>query len=272
LRHPNRQEVEKLQERQQPQLLQVTAGAPDSQVEAALNTRIDTLQQRMEDRRKEEEESISLVSEEVKVIAAKADMLSSSTKAELTELASKIPALLTHAETTSSGSVAAAAEEEEKGQLAEQVEELKVKVESSISSMKSLVFSPLSVMFDAVRSEEWVGEDSYLPFTKLNINLGEGMSIDTGRFTAPLSGVYLFILNVYGAPRDAVVVSIRLNEIQEVASCSGVGKASQSVIVDMEKDDTAAVFVNDKSKLMDTGKNKFTHFLGILLRPDTVRF
>ena len=95
------------------------------------------------------------------------------------------------------------------GELASQVDELKNKVESSIATMKSLVFSPLSVMFDAVRSEDWLGEDNYLPFTKLNINLGEGMNIDTGRFTAPHSGLYLFILNVYGAPRDAVVLSIR---------------------------------------------------------------
>ena len=51
-----------------------------------------------------------------------------------------------------------------------------------------------------------------------------------------------------------------------------MGKASQSVIVDMEQNDTVAVFVNDKSKLMDTGNNKFTHFLGVLLRPDMVRF
>ena len=63
-----------------------------------------------------------------------------------------------------------------------------------------------------------------------------------------------------------------MNELQEIASCSGVGKASQSVVVDLVKDDTVSVFVNDKSKLMDTGSNKFTHFLGMLLRPDSIRF
>ena len=65
---------------------------------------------------------------------------------------------------------------------------------------------------------------------------------------------------------------IRANEFHKIASCSGVGKASQSVLVDLDKDDTVAVFVNDKSKLVDTDKNKFTHFFGMLLRPDTIRF
>ena len=51
-----------------------------------------------------------------------------------------------------------------------------------------------------------------------------------------------------------------------------MGKASQSVVVDLVKDDTVSVFVNDKSKLMDTGSNKFTRFLGMLLRPDSIRF
>ena len=86
---------------------------------------------------------------------------------------------------------------------------MKLKVESSISSMKSLVSAPLSVIFDAVRSEDWVGEGGWLPYTKLNINLGNGLDMDTGRFTVPVSGVYFFLLNVYGAPRDGVVLSIR---------------------------------------------------------------
>jgi len=272
-----RQELDKLHERQQPQVLQVTGDTSDNdKVEQVINDRIDALEKRIEEKIKEDKNSIELVSEETKGIvssfeslAAKQENLSNSIKADIAELANKIcttPASPPPGDTDTSIDTSAGID------LTGQVEELKTKVDSSIATMKSLVFSPLSVIFDAVRSEDWVGEDNYLPFTKLNINLGDGMNIDTGRFSAPISGLYLFILNVYGAPRDAVVLSIRLNELQEVASCSGVGKASQSVIVDMEQNDTVAVFVNDKSKLMDTGNNKFTHFLGVLLRPDMVRF
>ena len=105
-----------------------------------------------------------------------------------------------------------------------------------------------------------------------NVNLGGGLDADTGRFTVPVGGVYLFLLNVYGAPRDPVVLSIRLNEMKEVSSCSGVGKASQTCILDLNKDDTVAVFVNDKTKLSDSDLHRFTHFAGVLLRPDNVRY
>lgn len=230
----------------------------------------------MEQKWNEDKEAFSVVSGEIKMVensyqtlATTQDLLSTATKTELADLASKLSNLKTP-------DVAVPMQEnppmEGQEQLAEQLEQLKLKVDSSISSMKSLVFAPLSVIFDAVRSEDWAGEDGWLPYTKLNINLGDGMDMDTGRFTAPVSGVYFFVLNVYGAPRDAVVLSIRANDFQEIASCSGVGKASQSVVVDLDKDDTVAVFVNDKSKLVDTDKNKFTHFLGMLLRPDTIRF
>jgi len=272
-----RQDVEKLQERQHPQLLQVTGGKSDnSQLEKTINIRIDDVEKRMEEKWNEDQQSMILVSGEIKTLSAShqtlttnQDLLSTSTKTELAELANKLSNLKLPAETVP---ILESPPVEGQEDLGEQVEQLKLKVESSISSMKSLVFAPLSVIFDAVRSEDWVGDDKYLTFTKLNINLGDGMDIDTGSFTVPVSGVYLFILNVYGAPRDAVVLSIRVNQLQEVASCSGVGKASQSVVVDMEKGDTVGVFVNEKSKLVDTEKNKFTHFLGILLRPDTVRF
>ena len=35
------------------------------------------------------------------------------------------------------------------------------------------------------------------------------MDVDSGRFTVPVSGVYMFLLNVYAAPRDPVVLSLR---------------------------------------------------------------
>ena len=60
--------------------------------------------------------------------------------------------------------------------------------------------------------------------------------------------------------------------MKTLSGCSGVGKASQTCIVDLNKNDTIAVFVNDKTKLNDSDVNRFTHFTGVLLRPDNITF
>ena len=39
--------------------------------------------------------------------------------------------------------------------------------ESKMAALSSLVRAPFSVLFDAVRCEDWLGQDSYLPFTKV---------------------------------------------------------------------------------------------------------
>ena len=44
---------------------------------------------------------------------------------------------------------------------------------------------------------------------QVNVNLGGGLDVDSGRFKAPTAGLYFFNLNVYGAPRDGVVLSIK---------------------------------------------------------------
>ena len=88
-------------------------------------------------------------------------------------------------------------------------QKLEQRLASEVAGLSSLLAAPLSVAFDAVRSEDFLGQDGWLPFTKLNANLGDGMNMETGIFTVPLGGLYLFLLNVYGAPRDGVVLSIR---------------------------------------------------------------
>lgn len=72
--------------------------------------------------------------------------------------------------------------------------------------------------------------------------------------------------------RPSGILDFRYNEFQDLANCSGVGKASQSVLADLDPGDNVAIYVNDKTKLTDNDRNRFTHFIGILIRPDTLRF
>ena len=48
------------------------------------------------------------------------------------------------------------------------------------------------VVFSAERTVNHVSTGETITFTNLNINLGDGMNKDSGAFTVPLSGVYLF--------------------------------------------------------------------------------
>jgi hypothetical protein len=147
------------------------------------------------------------------------------------------------------------------------VKNMQAEITEDLASLKSSLTSPLSVMFDATRSEDLKGKDDFLPFDKAETNLGGGFDIETGKFTAPLSGLYFFALNVYGAPRDAVIMSIRACEFQDVGNISGVGKGSQSVVIHLDAQDTCGVWVDEKTKMIDSGSSHFTHFIGILLRP-----
>ena len=58
------------------------------------------------------------------------------------------------------------------------------------------------------------------------------MDVDSGRFTVPVSGVYMFLLNVYAAPRDPVVLSLRSVASPLLSSlhldCSERGKEYES--------------------------------------------
>ena len=48
------------------------------------------------------------------------------------------------------------------------LESVKSFVTEKLSGMKDLVSGPLSVVFDAVRSDDFVGEDNFLTFSKAN--------------------------------------------------------------------------------------------------------
>ena len=209
----------------------------------------------------------------------------------------------------------------------EDVSELKMFVLQTVEAAKDLVRAPLSVVFDAVRSEDFIGEDNYLTFSKAMIQTsntyfmttncrrtltwatgwmwtaggsrcrcrGSTCSCSTctprpgtpwcshsGQWPQRSAMFCYFCLDAFFeyceislTPILVCIVTLaysRLNDMSVLASCSGVGKASQSCVADLNSGDTVAVFVNDKTKLNDSDTHRYTHFSGVLLRPDNVRF
>ena len=51
------------------------------------------------------------------------------------------------------------------------IESLKTFVSERVAGMKDLVSGPLSVIFDAIRSDDFVGEDNFLTFSKAAVYL-----------------------------------------------------------------------------------------------------
>ena len=60
----------------------------------------------------------------------------------------------------------------------------------------------------------------------MNTNVGGGFDQGTGKFSPPVAGMYYFSLNVYGAPRDGVVLSIRFVSSYISISFLFVGKVT----------------------------------------------
>jgi len=250
----------------------VAAASSNGNVDEKLSSRIDQLAQDIEN--VQVGLSGSATTADVSKLRAAVEGLESRQAAHevaMEKALKELPAPAAAAPSTAA-SAAAPSESVAAVDVSSQLAEIQASVSGELSRCRNLVASPFSVMFDAVRTEDWVGQDSYLPFSKMNTNVGGGFDQGTGKFSPPVAGVYYFSLNVYGAPRDGVVLSIRANEFQEVASCSGVGKASQSCLLELDEKDIIGVYVNEKSKIVDTGKNRFTHFIGMLVKPKELMF
>ena len=59
----------------------------------------------------------------------------------------------------------------------------------SLAELRSLVTTPLSVYFSAVREEAYTGGgEEYLTFTRCTVNNGNNMDPKSGVFTATISG------------------------------------------------------------------------------------
>merc|ERR1719500_2497699 len=98
------------------------------------------------------------------------------------------------------------------------IEDLKLRIERENALLKSLASKPMSVYFDAYRTKAYDGGgEENLTFQGTTANAGGGMDADTGIFTCPLGGVYMFVFHVATHDNKKALLSIRLNG-EEVAS------------------------------------------------------
>merc|ERR1712183_404976 len=98
------------------------------------------------------------------------------------------------------------------------IEDLKTRIERENAFLKSLQGKTLGVSFNAYRTKAYDGGgEENLTFQGTYCNNGGGLDIDTGIFTCPCGGTYMFQFHIATHDNKKALLSIRKNG-EEVAS------------------------------------------------------
>merc|ERR1711936_711607 len=102
----------------------------------------------------------------------------------------------------------------------------------------------------------------------------DGLDIDTGIFTCPCGGTYMFQFHIATHDNKKALLSIRKNG-EEVASIFDQNHkdnhknsmAGQNIIIDVKRGDEIVVYAYTGTWLADFPMNHYTHWVGLLLKP-----
>merc|ERR1711892_191534 len=115
--------------------------------------------------------------------------------------------------------------------------------------LKSLAGKTLGVYFNAYRTKAYDGGgEENLTFQGTYCNVGGGLDTDTGIFTCPTGGTYMFQFHI--ATHD------HKNSM-----------AGQNIIMDVKRGDEIVVYAYTGTWLADFPMNHYTHWVGLLLKP-----
>merc|ERR1712127_642831 len=164
------------------------------------------------------------------------------------------------------------------GQNADRVadlDELRTRMARENAFLKTLNGKTLGVNFNAYRTKAYDGGgEENLTFQGTYCNNGAGLDIDTGIFTCPVGGTYMFQFHIATHDNKKALLSIRKNG-EEIASIFDQNHkdnhknsmAGQNVIVDVKRGDEIVVYAYTGTWLADFPANHYTHFVGLLLQP-----
>lgn len=156
-----------------------------------------------------------------------------------------------------------------------EMDELKRKLMKENLFLKSLAGRPLSIYFDAYRTKAYDGGgEENLTFQGCSSNVGGGMDAESGVFTCPLGGTYLFVFHIATHDNKKALLSIRLNG-EEMASVFDQNHkdnhknsmAGTTILLSLKKGDEVCVYAYTGTWLADFPMNHYTHWVGLLLKP-----
>jgi len=138
------------------------------------------------------------------------------------------------------------------------------------------------VHFYVQRSTSFSASNATIPFEIEQLNMGSGMNLTSGIFTAPLSGIYSFSFSGMGhgsGPRPVpyygfVIVALNLNGVPIAYANSIVYEATDAVltaslhsILKLKAGDEIKL-VLEGGELYEAPDSPSTHFTGTLLEED----
>merc|ERR1711997_1425704 len=155
------------------------------------------------------------------------------------------------------------------------ISDLRTKMMQENAFLKSLSGNTLGVYFNAYRSKAYDGGgEENLAFNGTYCNVGGGLDTDTGIFTCPTGGTYLFMFHIATHDNKKALLSIRKNG-EEIASIFDQNHkdnhknsmAGQNIILDVKRGDEIVVYAYTGTWLADFPMNHYTHWVGLLLKP-----
>jgi len=155
------------------------------------------------------------------------------------------------------------------------ISDLKTKMMQENAFLKSLNGKTLGVYFNAYRTKAYDGGgEENLTFQGTYCNVGGGLDTDTGIFTCPTGGTYMFQFHIATHDNKKALLSIRKNG-EEIASIFDQNHkdnhknsmAGQNIIMDVKRGDEIVVYAYTGTWLADFPMNHYTHWVGLLLKP-----
>merc|ERR1719300_1830268 len=149
--------------------------------------------------------------------------------------------------------------DEQNAERTNDMDELKTRLMKENAFLKSMASKPMSVYFDAYRTKAYNGG---------------GMDHETGIFTCPLGGTYMFVFHIATHDNKKALLSIRLNG-EEVASVFDQNHkdnhknsmAGTTILLNIKRGDEVVVYAYTGTWLADFAMNHYTQWVGLLLKP-----
>merc|ERR1711922_125651 len=157
-----------------------------------------------------------------------------------------------------------------------EIDDLRTRMEKENAYLRGLANKSCGVYFDAYRSKAYDGGgEENLTFNGTYCNVGGGFDADTGIFTAPCGGTYLFMFHIATHDNKKALLSIRKNG-EEIASIFDQNHkdnhknsmAGQTIVIQVERGDGIVVYAYTGTWLADFPMNHYTHWVGLLLKPN----